>query len=107
LNTETEKIAEVTGKPIEAFATRIERHAPYVYEMRKTVAEGKCVFLHNNRCTIYPLRPLVCKFYPFELKPVKNGKHQFLCTQECQGIGKGEKLPRNYFQKLFQQLPVC
>jgi len=107
LHTEAEKIAEATGKPIEEFAMGIEHHAPYVYEMRKTVAEGKCIFLQNSRCAIYPLRPLVCRFYPFELKPTKNGKHQFLYTEECHGIGRGEKLARDYFRNLFQQLPVC
>lgn len=70
--------------------------------MKKTTANGKCVFLTKNRCTIYPIRPLICRFYPFELKTAANGKHQFSCTNECPSIGKGKPLSRNYFEKLFQ-----
>ncbi len=25
---------------------------------------GQCFFLRNNKCTIYSIRPLGCKFYP-------------------------------------------
>jgi len=104
LKIEAERIAEVIVKPIEEFAGKIEDHAPYIYEMRKSVKEGKCIFLENKRCTIYPLRPLICRFYPFELKITTNGKHKFLYTKECPGIGQGKKLTKNYFKNLFQQL---
>ncbi len=26
---------------------------------------GLCIFLNNNRCSIYKCRPLICKLYPF------------------------------------------
>jgi Fe-S-cluster containining protein len=70
--------------------------------MKKTAENGKCVFLEKNRCTIYSLRPLICRFYPFELKIVANGKHKFLYTEECPSIGKGKTLNKNYFDELFQ-----
>jgi len=104
LKLEAERIAEVTSKTIEEFARKAEGHAPYAYEMRKTKEEEKCVFLENKRCTIYPLRPLICRFYPFELKITKNGKCYFLYTKECQGIGKGKKLTKEYFKDLLHQL---
>ncbi len=102
LKTEAEQIAEATSQPIPKFAEKIETRAPYVYEMKKTVEDGKCVFLENNRCTIYQLRPLICRFYPFELKTAHGGKYKFLFTEECLGINKGKTLSEAYFKKMFR-----
>jgi Fe-S-cluster containining protein len=102
LNREAEQIAVATRQPISEFATKIEDKAPYGYEMKKAAGNGKCVFLKNNYCTIYSLRPLICRFYPFELKTTANQKHEFLYTDECPSIGKGKTLSKNYFDKLFQ-----
>jgi Fe-S-cluster containining protein len=102
LNTEAEQIAAATLQLISEFAVKIEGKAPYSYEMKKTAEDGKCVFLEKNRCIIYSLRPLICRFYPFELKIAANQKHEFLYTDECPGIGKGKTLDKNYFRKLFQ-----
>ena len=101
LKTEAEQIAETTGQQIFKFAVKIEDKAPYKYEMKKR-KNGKCVFLQNNLCTIYSLRPLICRFYPFELKDIHNQKHTFLYTDECPGINKGQMLNESYFRKLFQ-----
>lgn len=90
-------------KPVETFATEVKGHEPYVYEMRKTRQEGKCFFLEGRNCSIYELRPLVCRFYPFKLITMNDGKHRFFCTDECPGIGKGKELERNYFEKLFKR----
>jgi Fe-S-cluster containining protein len=102
LKKEAEKISETASRPIERFATRIEGHEPYVYEMKKTTKQGKCIFLKENICAIYPSRPLICRFYPFQLT-TKNWKYRFICTKECPGMGKGKKLERTYFENLFRQ----
>jgi Fe-S-cluster containining protein len=101
LNRDAEQIAAATLQPISKFATKIEDKAPYGYEMKKTAENGKCIFLEKNQCTIYSLRPLICRFYPFELEITANQKHEFLYTDECPSIGKGKTLSKNYFEKLF------
>jgi Fe-S-cluster containining protein len=104
LDIETRRISEVTAKPVEEFSKKTEGREPYVYEMKKTNKGGKCVFLKENLCTIYAIRPLICRFYPFELKTQKNGKYVFTDTAECPGIGKGKRLQKVYFENLLQQL---
>lgn len=44
---------------------------------------GDCVFYENStcRCRIYPVRPMLCKTYPFYIEELK------LCTCECEGLG--------------------
>jgi Fe-S-cluster containining protein len=102
LKREAEHIAEETSKNIEDFAEKIEGAQPYVYLMRKT-AEGKCVFLKDGLCSIYRIRPLICKFYPFQLENAKKGKFKFAYTSECPNIGKGPKLRRKFFERLFRE----
>jgi len=101
LSTEAEQIAAATSQQVCDFAVEVEGKAPYSYEMKKTAENGKCVFLEKNRCTIYSLRPLICRFYPFELKTAANRKYKFLYTSECPRIGKGKTLSKNYFEELF------
>jgi Fe-S-cluster containining protein len=101
LATEAEQIAAKTLQPIANFAVKTENKAPYMYEMRKTPEDGKCVFLNGNRCAIYAFRPLICRFYPFELRTNQAQDYEFLCTNECPGLNKGKTLSKNYFKRLF------
>jgi len=56
--------------------------------MRKT-EDGRCIFLKGDSCSIYSIRPLICKFYPFELRRTGKGRFIFTYTDECPGIGGG------------------
>jgi Fe-S-cluster containining protein len=44
---------------------------------------GDCIFLEKNtcKCRIYPLRPMLCRTYPFYLENLR------LQTCECEGLG--------------------
>ena len=102
LQSEAERISGLTEQQIPEFAEEIEGRAPYVFEMKKTREGGQCVFLKGSKCRIYSKRPMICRFYPFELRPVADERFEFLCTNECPGIGKGRLLHEEYFRKLFQ-----
>jgi len=105
LKQEVQRIAKVTSRPVEEFVAKIEGHEPYIYEMKKTQKDGKCVFLENKSCTIYEFRPVICRFYPFEFRSTKNGISEFCATDECLGIGKGVRLlEKRYFEALVQCL---
>lgn len=99
LKIEAERISQKTKMSVEDFAERIESFEPYVYVMRKA-ANGKCMFLQDSRCAIYRTRPLICRFYPFELGNIK-GNYVFAYTEECPCIRKGRELKKTYFEKLF------
>jgi Fe-S-cluster containining protein len=101
LESEANKIQAETTLPIQDFSKEITDKTPYGYEMKKS-SEGKCVFLKGNQCSIYQLRPLICMFYPFELKFEKDkDQHVFGFTLECPGIDKGKTMTRKDFEKLF------
>jgi Fe-S-cluster containining protein len=103
LKADAERISNQTSRDISEFAVEVSGSEPYIYEMRKT-EEGKCLFLKDNRCTIYEIRPLICMFYPFELKNLGNNRYIFSYTNKCPGIGKGPKLKTTYYKKLFNKL---
>ncbi len=97
---EANDLASTTNQPISDFALKIEDKSPYDYEMKKTVEDGKCVFLRQNRCTMYSKRPLICRFYPFGLKTAEKEQRVFYYTKECPGIGKGKPMGKEDFHKL-------
>jgi Fe-S-cluster containining protein len=99
---EAKRISQKTLKSVDEFAEKMEGCKPYAYKMKKT-KDGKCIFLKGNLCTIYQIRPLICLFYPFELKEVGNDRYTFAHTRECPAIGKGPQLKRSYFETLFKK----
>jgi Fe-S-cluster containining protein len=108
LNSDTDRIVSVSNRKISTFATETAGKQPYVYEMRKNPQNGKCVFLQQNHCSIYEVRPLICRFYPFEMSTNENGVYAFKATEECPGIirlgktGVGKKLDASYFRELLE-----
>jgi len=100
MRTEANRISQRTFKEFAEFAEKIEGFEPYAYIIRKT-DQGKCIFLKDNACTIYPARPLVCRFYPFELN-LEGTKHVFAHSTECPAIGKGPRVKKEYFRRLFE-----
>ena len=102
LETEAERIAEETSQDVKAFAEEVFGFEPYIYEVKKTDADGKCFFLVDNRCSIYETRPIICRFYPFELKNLGNSSFLFSYTTKCPGIGKGTLMEKEFFVQLFK-----
>lgn len=103
---DAQRIAAITNQPIDNFADPVSGKEQYVYEMKK-IAKGKCIFLRDNKCTIYENRPLICRFYPFELQTNSKGVYTFAPTNECTGISSGEgknaqRLSRRYFEDLLK-----
>ncbi len=76
-----------------------------------------CCFLKDNKCTVYTLRPLICRIFPFlvlpeEVKPKRPYKiiatrkteegevfHLAIIGLNCPGLGVGEEVD---FDKLFE-----
>lgn len=102
LKHEAARISEETGLNLGGFSEEIEGFEPYSCRMKKT-EDGKCVFLKDNLCAIYEIRPIICRFYPFQLKNIGNDRYVFSCTEECPGIGNGTRLKKVFFEHLFNE----
>ena len=102
LRKEAARISEIIQLSLSEFAERTEDHEPYLYRMRKT-KDGKCIFLKDDSCSIYQIRPLICRFYPFELKDLTDNRYAFSYSNECPAIGKGSSLGKEFFKQRFKE----
>ena len=44
--------------------------------------DNSCMFLHDNKCTIYLKRPFECKIYPFDILKI-DGKYMWILWESC------------------------
>ena len=102
LESDADRVSKETLVDVHEFADEIVGFEPYIYEMKKP-EDGKCFFLKDNRCSIYELRPLICRFYPFELRNLGNERYSFAYTNDCPGIGNSSHLGKIFFDGLFKK----
>jgi Fe-S-cluster containining protein len=101
LESEAQEIQTQTGLSIETFCVEITDKQPYKFEMQ--LCNGKCFFLKPMGCSIYNFRPMICQFYPFELKfDETQQKYLFNATPECPALNQtGKRLTQTDFKLLF------
>jgi Fe-S-cluster containining protein len=62
--------------------------------------DERCVFLDSNgRCSIYPVRPLQCRTYPFWPELVGSRRAWQREAVRCEGIDRGPGVPRQVIRK--------
>jgi Fe-S-cluster containining protein len=103
LESEAQEIHEQTKLDIEEFCSKIIDKQPYIFEMK--LPDGKCFFLKpdDGYCSIYDYRPIICRFYPFELKfDEAQQTYVFTATSECPILNqRGKRLTQIDFKLLF------
>lgn len=92
------RITGATRLGEEEFSTSSCGPAPYVRMMKKL--KGACIFLQGSRCSVYQARPLICRFYPFSLRPSGDGRLEIGFDSACSGVGKGPTRNEKFFQSL-------
>jgi len=94
---DVERLARATGLDPELFAVPVRGVKPYTHKLRKT--RRGCVFLRGRECSVYPHRPLACRFYPFALLRAGTD-YVFILIETCPGVGKGPELDWEFFGDL-------
>ena len=102
LESEVKRIADETSLNADCFASNVDGFKPYMYVMTKTM-NGQCFFLRDKLCSIYECRPLICRFYPFQLVDLGGNHYLFKETSECPGVNKGSYLGKQFFKKMFEK----
>jgi len=98
---------------------RIQRHLGvswpwfrrrYVFKFDDTIRSlrmernGRCVFLDlDNHCRIYPVRPAQCRHYPFWPELVMRPSAWHSEARRCEGIGRGQVVPRVKIERLLKK----
>ena len=96
---EAYQISQKMNRVVQDFAEPAVESGTYTLKMRKK--DNHCLFLNGNRCGIYEIRPLICRFYPTSLQQ-DGSNYIFEIAEECPGLGKGKCLDRNYYLSLLK-----
>lgn len=73
----------------------------------KSKADTTCTF-YENGCTIYPVRPIACRLFPFRVEEETAPNGDTLLNigynPTCPGIGKGEVVDKRKLERLVSEL---
>ncbi|KAA3617542.1 MAG: YkgJ family cysteine cluster protein [Calditrichaeota bacterium] len=61
-----------------------------------------CIFLKDQKCSIYPVRPIQCRTFPFWPQNLKTEKRWFMIEDECPGIGEGKAFSKEEIEAIFK-----
>jgi Fe-S-cluster containining protein len=66
---------------------------------RIKMVDGECIFLRDNVCRVYEVRPLICRMYPFWVEKVDDF-FVIGVDNECPGLSEGETLGEEFYKEL-------
>ncbi|MEM7260477.1 MAG: YkgJ family cysteine cluster protein [Planctomycetota bacterium] len=92
------EIAAYLGLSDEEFGKRYVRRV----KRRHSLIEKpnlECIFWDNG-CTIYPVRPVQCRTFPFWRENLQNPDAWDEVTEECPGSGTGRRFTREEIDEL-------
>lgn len=94
-------MAKVLGLTTSAFTRKHCDQSHGAFHLKEDPKRPECMFLKNNRCSVYEGRPTQCRTWPFwpEVMNAKAWKKEV--GQFCPGVGKGPKVP---VEKIRQQM---
>ena len=77
-----------------------------IFMGRRSLTEDKknydCVFLKNNKCSLYESRPKQCRTYPFWSGIMQKKEHWEEEKQYCEGINHSES--KHYSQEKIEEI---
>ncbi len=59
----------------------------------QSTPSGACVFYQEGKCSVYSVRPLQCRTYPFWPENLTSAYQWKQTARECPGIGQGPIIP--------------
>ena len=75
----------------------------FIHLTEKKNINGKCIFLKDNRCTVYKSRPTQCRTWPFWNENMEAKIWNEDISINCPGIGKGKTINRNLINKYLKE----
>lgn len=65
--------------------------------IKKKTKTGECIFLNENKCSIYSNKPIACNSYPISVDPFDN---EVYIDTRCRGVGNGKILLKEDIEKM-------
>ncbi len=99
---EVQAIANFLGCGVQEFETYFVRHVDDRIALVDGVNE-ECVFLEDNRCSIYEVRPEQCRSFPFWKESFQSKQAWERTQQLCPGIGQGRYFSLKQIEQLLMR----
>ncbi len=76
-----------------------------IYVLKTLGEDDTCIFLKENRCSVYPARPRTCRLYPITAGPGENGQdfEYFLCREKPHHFVGGTVRTRDWLRDNFKR----
>jgi len=98
---------ESVGHDINEFieiAKRQYGNFPFMPSMVKSKKDGSCIFLRKDekgnvhKCSIYDIRPVLCRLYPFDFKKINANSFLLRIIPCCKGLNNADgEIVNNHF----------
>ena len=75
----------------------------FIHLVEKSELKGKCVFLKNNKCSVYKSRPSQCRTWPFWNENMNEKVWNKNISINCPGIGKGKIIKNKTIEKFLKE----
>lgn len=89
---EMTQMAEFLQLPLKDFVARYVRKVRGAYSLLEHSQTYDCVFLKENRCQIYPVRPTQCRTFPWWPRNLKSKQDWDEAARHCEGISPNAPL---------------
>jgi len=100
---EAEEIRNYLGLSIGWFRRRYLRCLRDGERVASWRDDGGCIFLASQGgCSIYPVRPLQCRTYPFWPEIVNRRRDWRRESRRCEGIDRGREIPLTRIRNLLK-----
>lgn len=87
---EIQAIADYLKQPLDEFVRKFIRRVGERFSLREYPKNGQmdCVFLKDNKCEVYPVRPKQCRTFPWWPQMLKSRADWDAAAKWCEGICK-------------------
>jgi Fe-S-cluster containining protein len=83
---EVQAIADYLKMPVDQFVRRYLRKVGKRYSLVEFKQNYDCVFLKDQRCSIYPVRPTQCRTFPWWAENLSSPEAWREAAKRCEGI---------------------
>ncbi len=87
-DTEIQTLADYLKLPIDKFKRRFLRKVGKRYSLVEYSKTYDCIFLKDNKCTVYSVRPTQCRTFPWWKENLSSPEAWHEAAKRCEGIKK-------------------
>lgn len=95
------RISRFMELPVPEFIAKYTKDVDGELSLRDIEEDNwNCIMLKEGRCSIYDVRPMQCRTFPFWYYNLSSKKRWDRMAQDCPGVGKGRMYSRVEVEKI-------